>query len=87
VAGQTRAAAHAGHEASRTCPAPRAEHRIFTNLRTTAQDRAVILVTHYLANASVADRIVTMAVEQPGIFQQLWQLRNDRNIPVPRYGQ
>jgi ATP-binding cassette subfamily B protein len=78
---------------------PRAEHRIFTNLRTNAQDRAVILVTHNLANASVADRIVTMAdgriaqvgtfaelVNQPGIFQVLWQLQNDRDIPAPRYG-
>ncbi|MEY9956779.1 ABC transporter ATP-binding protein [Streptacidiphilus sp. MAP5-52] len=77
---------------------PKAEHRIFMNLRETAGDRAVILVTHNLANASIADRIVTMGdgrisqvgtfaelVDQPGIFRDLWRLQSDRNIPAPRY--
>ncbi|MEY9937657.1 ABC transporter ATP-binding protein [Streptacidiphilus sp. MAP5-3] len=78
---------------------PKAEHRIFTGLRESAGDRPVILVTHNLANASVADRIVCMQdgriaeqgrfsdlVERPdGIFARLWALQNDRNIPGPRY--
>ncbi|SEL86397.1 ATP-binding cassette, subfamily B [Streptacidiphilus jiangxiensis] len=77
---------------------PRAEHRIFTGLREIAADRAVILVTHNLANASVADRIVCMEggritqsgsfaelVNQPGIFQRLWSLQSDRPIPEQRH--
>ncbi|MEU4211727.1 ABC transporter ATP-binding protein [Streptomyces sp. NPDC026206] len=69
----------------------RAEHRIFTGLRKAAQDRAVVLVTHRLANVAVADRIVvldhgrviqqggfTELVEAPGLFRELWELQNDR---------
>ncbi|WP_236047308.1 ABC transporter ATP-binding protein [Streptacidiphilus fuscans] len=78
---------------------PAAEHRIFTQLRTSARGRAVILVTHNLANASVADRIVCMkdgriaeagtfaelAEKEGGVFSRLWALQNDRHIPGPRY--
>ncbi|MFI6277904.1 ABC transporter ATP-binding protein [Streptomyces sp. NPDC050988] len=69
----------------------RAEHRIFTGLREMAGDRAVVLVTHNLANTSVADRIVVMSegrvvqegtfhelVNQPGLMQELWLLQQDR---------
>ncbi|MGW0206671.1 ABC transporter ATP-binding protein [Streptomyces sp. NPDC003233] len=69
----------------------RAEHRIFTGLRDMAGDRGVVLVTHNLANTSVADRIVVMAkgrvvqegtfhqlVNQPGLMQELWRLQQDR---------
>jgi ATP-binding cassette subfamily B protein len=77
---------------------PRAEHRIFANLRRLAQDRAVLLVTHRLANVSVADRIVVLEhgriiqqgtfaelVDQPGRLRELWELQNDRTgIPTPR---
>lgn len=75
---------------------PRAEHRIFTGLRRLARDRAIVLVTHNLANAAVADRIVVLErgrVSQcgsfdelsasPGLFRELWQLRNDRPAPGP----
>jgi ATP-binding cassette subfamily B protein len=70
---------------------PRAEHRIFTGLRDMAGDRAVVLVTHNLANTSVADRIVVMdkgrvvqegtfheLVNQPGLMRDLWRLQQDR---------
>ncbi|MEU2431751.1 ABC transporter ATP-binding protein [Streptomyces sp. NPDC007861] len=77
---------------------PRAEHRIFTGLRVIAEDRAVVLVTHRLANVAVADRIVVLdqgrviqqgtfaeLVEAPGLFRELWELQNDRGgIPAPR---
>lgn len=69
----------------------RAEHRIFTGLREMAGDRAVVLVTHNLANTSAADRIVVMSegrvvqegtfhqlVNQPGLMQELWRLQQDR---------
>ncbi|MGW1076115.1 ABC transporter ATP-binding protein [Streptomyces sp. NPDC002537] len=69
----------------------RAEHRIFTGLRRIAEDRAVVLVTHRLANVAVADRIVVLdggqVVQQgtfgeltrcPGLFRELWELQNDR---------
>lgn len=63
---------------------PRAEYRIFQRLRTLAQDRAVLLVTHRITNVAIADRIVvldegkivqegtyTHLSQQPGLFQQL----------------
>nr|WP_229326251.1 ABC transporter ATP-binding protein [Streptomyces sp. UNOC14_S4] len=69
----------------------RAEHRIFTGLRKVARDRAVVLVTHRLANVAVADRIVVLdggrvvqegtfgeLTRSPGLFQELWRLQNDR---------
>ncbi|WP_232248636.1 ABC transporter ATP-binding protein [Streptacidiphilus rugosus] len=76
---------------------PRAEHRIFSGLRELARDRAVILVTHNLNNAQLADRIVCMEkgritqsgtfaelVQAPGLFRSLWDLQNDRTVPAPR---
>ncbi|GAA2132894.1 ABC transporter ATP-binding protein [Kitasatospora kazusensis] len=76
---------------------PRAEHRIFKNLRALARDRAVLLVTHNLSNVVVADRIVVMAggriVQQgswaelsvrPGLFRELLDLQRDRGVPGPR---
>ncbi|QHA09381.1 ATP-binding cassette domain-containing protein [Streptomyces broussonetiae] len=72
----------------------RAEHRIFTGLREVATDRAVVLVTHRLANVAVADKIVVLdrgrviqsgtfseLVAAPGLFRELWLLQNDRGIP------
>jgi ATP-binding cassette subfamily B protein len=74
---------------------PRAEHRIFTGLRQLAQDATVVLVTHNLANASVADRLIVMAegrivqtgtlnelITRPGLTQELWQLQTDRPIRI-----
>ncbi|NUR05362.1 MAG: ABC transporter ATP-binding protein [Streptomyces sp.] len=70
---------------------PRAEHRIFTGLRELAADRAVVLVTHRLANVAVADKVAvldhgrlvqygsfTELRETPGAFRDLWLLSNDR---------
>jgi ATP-binding cassette subfamily B protein len=78
---------------------PRAEHKIFSGLRTLARDRAVVLVTHRLLNVSIADRIVvldrgriiqqgtfTELVEAPGLFRDLWFLQNDRGNPIPAGG-
>ncbi|MFF4528735.1 ABC transporter ATP-binding protein [Streptomyces sp. NPDC001407] len=71
----------------------RAEHRIFTGLRRIAEDRAVVLVTHRLANVAVADRIVVLdrgqiiqqgtfseLTSRPGLFRELWELQNDRGV-------
>ncbi|WP_327248438.1 ABC transporter ATP-binding protein [Streptomyces sp. NBC_01320] len=78
---------------------PRAEHRIFTGLRDLAGDRAVVLVTHNLANTSVADRVVVMdegrivqngtfheLINQPGLMQDLWRLQQDRDAYRPKGG-
>ncbi|MFE9426324.1 ABC transporter ATP-binding protein [Kitasatospora sp. NPDC006697] len=78
---------------------PRAEHRIFANLRSVARDRAVVLVTHRLANVEVADRIVVLdhgrviqhgsfrelVDDRSGRFRELWDLQHDRaGIPGQR---
>lgn len=75
----------------------RAEHRTFANLRDIAGDRAVVLVTHNLANTAVADRVVVLdrgrVVQSgtfaelstvPGLFKELHDLQRDRGIPAPR---
>ncbi|MFF5637027.1 ATP-binding cassette domain-containing protein [Streptomyces sp. NPDC012825] len=66
----------------------RAEHRVFTGLRELAKDRAVLLITHRLANVAVADRIVVLdrgrvvqegtydrLTREPGLFRSLWELQ------------
>jgi ATP-binding cassette, subfamily B, bacterial len=75
----------------------RAEHRIFTGLRTLAAERAVVLVTHRLTNVAMADRIVVLdhgriiqqgtfaeLVAADGLFRELWELQNDRALPGQR---
>ncbi|MEV4615005.1 ABC transporter ATP-binding protein [Kitasatospora sp. NPDC049258] len=76
----------------------RVEHRIFHSLRALAERRAVILVTHNLINAAVADRIVVMRrgrivqtgsyarlTAEPGLFRELWLLQRDRGqVPAQR---
>ncbi|MGK4585354.1 ABC transporter ATP-binding protein [Kitasatospora sp. HPMI-4] len=78
---------------------PRAEHRIFQNLRAIARDRAVVLVTHRLTNVAVADRIVVLeegkvlqegtfaelVADAGGRFRELWDLQNERTgVPAQR---
>ncbi|MER7705933.1 ABC transporter ATP-binding protein [Kitasatospora sp. NPDC097605] len=78
---------------------PRAEHRIFQNLRAIARDRAVVLVTHRLTNVAIADRIVVLengkvlqegtfaalVADETGRFRELWDLQNERSgIPTQR---
>ncbi|MFE6867236.1 ABC transporter ATP-binding protein [Kitasatospora sp. NPDC057692] len=80
---------------------PRAEHRIFQNLRAVARERAVVLVTHRLTNVAVADRIVVLeagkvlqegtfaelVADEGGRFRELWDLQNERTgIPAQRRG-
>ncbi|MFI6985857.1 ABC transporter ATP-binding protein [Embleya sp. NPDC050154] len=75
---------------------PRAEHRIFTGLRDLAGDRAVVLVTHNLANTSIADRVVVLdkgrvvqsgtfheLINRPGLMRDLWRLQQDRDAYRP----
>ncbi|MFJ9841780.1 ABC transporter ATP-binding protein [Kitasatospora sp. NPDC101155] len=78
---------------------PRAEHRIFQNLRVVARDRAVVLVTHRLTNVAIADRIVVLedgkvlqegtfaelVADAGGRFRELWDLQNERTgVPAQR---
>ncbi|WP_441247876.1 ATP-binding cassette domain-containing protein [Kitasatospora sp. McL0602] len=78
---------------------PRAEHRILHSLRALAPGRITLLVTHNIANAAVADRIVVMdqgritqtgtwaeLAAQKGLFRELLELQRDRPIPAPRAG-
>jgi ATP-binding cassette subfamily B protein len=54
----------------------KAEHRIFSGLRDLAKDRAVLLITHRLANVAVADRIVVLdqgEIVQEGTYSELSQ--------------
>ncbi|PZH06935.1 ABC transporter [Streptomyces sp. NTH33] len=66
----------------------RAEHHIFTGLRELAKDRAILLITHRLANVAVADKIVVLdkgrivqegtyaqLTREPGLFRSLWELQ------------
>ncbi|MER6031856.1 ABC transporter ATP-binding protein [Streptomyces sp. NPDC001851] len=55
---------------------PLAEYRIFQRLRSLARDRVVLLVTHRITSAAVADRIVVLdegRVVQEGTYEQLSQ--------------
>ncbi|WP_073810554.1 ABC transporter ATP-binding protein [Kitasatospora sp. CB01950] len=78
---------------------PRAEHRIFQNLRAVAEKRAVVLVTHRLTNVAVADRILVLedgkvlqqgafaelVADRTGRFRELWDLQNERTgLPQQR---
>ncbi len=66
----------------------RAEHRIFTGLRDLAKDRAILLITHRLANVAIADKIIVLdqgrivqegsyeeLTREPGLFRSLWELQ------------
>ncbi|MFJ1756560.1 ATP-binding cassette domain-containing protein [Kitasatospora sp. NPDC088134] len=70
---------------------PRAEHRVFQQLREAADGAAVVLVTHNLENTRVADRIYVLAdgqvvqhgswdelSQEEGRFRELLLLRGDR---------
>ncbi|MEU3495723.1 ABC transporter ATP-binding protein [Kitasatospora cineracea] len=76
---------------------PRAEHRILHALRTLAPGRITLLVTHNLANAKLADRVVVMdrgrivqtgtwdeLAGTEGLFRELLDLQTDRTVPAPR---
>ncbi|MFB7618388.1 ATP-binding cassette domain-containing protein [Kitasatospora sp. NPDC056181] len=77
---------------------PRAEHRILHALRALAPGRITLLVTHNIANAAVADRVIVMdagrivqtgtwhelAALEDGLFRELLDLQRDRSIPGQR---
>ncbi|MFD9591647.1 ATP-binding cassette domain-containing protein [Kitasatospora sp. NPDC059973] len=77
---------------------PRAEHKILHALRGLADGRITLLVTHNLANARLADRVVVMEqgrivqmgtwdqlADQPGgLFRELLDLQQDRTVPAQR---
>ncbi|WP_240351083.1 ABC transporter ATP-binding protein [Streptomyces olivoreticuli] len=69
----------------------RGEHAIFTELKKIAADRITVVVTHWLDNTRIADRIVVMErgrvteqgtfdqlVTGGGLFQELYELSKDR---------
>ncbi|MFB7591957.1 ATP-binding cassette domain-containing protein [Streptomyces sp. NPDC056169] len=75
----------------------RAEHHVFTGLRQLAKDRAILLITHRLANVAVADRIVVLdrgrlvqegtyeqLTAEPGLFRTLWELEQRTGHEVNR---
>ncbi|MCX4744916.1 ABC transporter ATP-binding protein/permease [Kitasatospora sp. NBC_01287] len=77
---------------------PRAEHRILHSLRALAPGRITLLVTHNIANAAVADRVIVMdqgrvtqtgtwqelADQRDGLFRELLDLQRDRAVPGQR---
>ncbi|MFF4345653.1 ATP-binding cassette domain-containing protein [Kitasatospora sp. NPDC001540] len=76
---------------------PRAEHKILHALRVFAPNRITLLVTHNLANAKLADRVVVMdqgrivqtgtwdeLAHREGLFRELLDLQTDRTVPAPR---
>ncbi|MCX4749207.1 ABC transporter ATP-binding protein/permease [Kitasatospora sp. NBC_01287] len=77
---------------------PRAEHKILHALRAFAPERITLLVTHNIANAAVADRVIVMdqgrviqtgtwqelADQKDGLFRELLDLQRDRAIPGQR---
>ncbi|MFD5081991.1 ATP-binding cassette domain-containing protein [Kitasatospora sp. NPDC058406] len=77
---------------------PRAEHRILHALRGFAPGRIILLVTHNIANARLADRVVVMdqglvvqtgtwdelAARPGGLFRELLDLQRDRSVPAQR---
>ncbi|MFE4520346.1 ATP-binding cassette domain-containing protein [Kitasatospora sp. NPDC056783] len=79
---------------------PRAEHRILHALRDLAPGRITLLVTHNIANAAVADRVLVMdrgrivqsgtwaelAARPDGLFRELLDLQRDRAVPAQRTG-
>ncbi|MFD8479343.1 ATP-binding cassette domain-containing protein [Kitasatospora sp. NPDC059673] len=76
---------------------PRAEHRILHSLRSLAAGRITLLVTHNLANARLADRVLVVdqgrivqagtwseLAHHDGLFRELLTLQADRTIPAQR---